>query len=161
THASPYDPRPETSEPQGDVMTTAYVEAKDGWRLRWPFVRPHIKRSVEELQGLARDESASAGFVRPASDIDVLQLPLRLRFRCDDEGCTAHHELPVLDWELHEMARLARGRYGAQWATEFRRAWGAPLMERADVHILVSMYAQAMTRPYVAGLFYPPRVTED
>ena len=161
TRRSPYDPRPETSEPLGEILSTAYVEAKDGWRLRWPFVRAHVKRSVEELQQLARDGTATAAFVRPARDLDVLQLPLRLRFSCDDGACSTFHELPVLDWELHEMARLARGRYGPQWATEFRRAWGAPLMERADVHVLVSTYAQALTKPYVAGLFYPPRAAED
>lgn len=161
TGASGYDPRPESREPRGEVLTTAYVDAKDGWRLRWPFVRPHVRRSVEELQQLARDGVATAAFVRPARDADVLQLPLRLRFRCDDEGCPAFHELPILDWELHEMARLSRERYGARWATEFRTGWGAPLFERFDVHVLVSTYAQALTRTYVAGLFYPPRVAED
>jgi hypothetical protein len=161
TRPSPYDPRPETSEPEGEILATSYVEAKDAWRLRWPFVRPHVKRSVEEVQQLSRDGAATAGFVRPAPDLDVLQLPLRLRFRCDDPSCETYHELPVLDWELHEMARLARGRFGATWATEFRHMWGAPLAERADVHVLVSTYAQAITRPYAAGLFYPPRAAED
>ena len=161
TRPSPYDPRPETREPEGEILTTAYVEAKDGWRLRWPFVRPHLRSSVEEVQQLARDGAGSIAFVRPTPDIDILQLPLRLRFRCDDAGCATYHELPILDWELHEMARLSRERHGSKWATEFRRAWGAPLAERTDVHVLVSTYAQAVTRPYVAGLFYPPRVAED
>jgi hypothetical protein len=145
----------------GEVSLTAYVEAKDGWRLRWPFVRPHVVRSVEDLQQRARDGGATAAFVRPASDADVLQLPLRLRFRCDDEACAAYHELPVLDWEMHEMARATRERYGPQWATQFRRTWGTPLFERFDVHVLVSTYAQAITKPYVAGLFHPPRSGED
>jgi len=161
TRPSPYDPRPETREPEGEIVTTAYVDAKDGWRLRWPFVRPHVRRSLEEVQQLAREGSATVAFVRPAPDIDVLQLPLRLRFRCDDAACTTAHELPILDWELHEMARLSRERFGPKWATEFRQRWGAPLAERSDLHILVSMYAQAATRPYVAGLFYPPRSAED
>ena len=29
------------------------------------------------------------------------------------------------------------------------------------MHLLISTYAQAVTRPYVAGLFYPPRQAED
>jgi hypothetical protein len=161
TRPSSYDPRPETREPQGEILTTAYVDAKEGWRLRWPFVRSHVRRSLEEVQQLARAGTATAAFVRPAPDIDVMQLPLRLRFRCDDESCADQHELPVLDWELHEMARLSRERFGPTWATEFRRTWGAPLAERSDLHILVSTYAQAITRPYVAGLFYPPRTAED
>jgi hypothetical protein len=90
-----------------------------------------------------------------------MQLPLRLRFRCDDAACGTHHELPVLDWELHEMARATRERYGPRWATVFRQTWGAPLFERFDVHVLVSMYAQSITKPYAAGLFYPPRSSED
>lgn len=155
------DPRPESVEPAGEVGLVGYVDAKDGWRLRWPFVRPHLRRSVEELQQLARDGLATLGFVRPARDADVLQLPLRLRFRCDEEACATYHELPVLDWELHEIARATRERYGARWATRFRETWGAPLFARFDVHVLVSTYAQAVTRPFVAGLFSPPGAAED
>lgn len=161
TTAAPYDTRPESAAPEGQVSLTAYVDAKGGWRLRWPFVRPHLRRSVEEVQRLAREGSATLGFVRPARDADVLQLPLRVAFRCDDEECGTRHELPVLDWELQEMARATRERHGPQWATEFRRTWGAALFGRFDVHLLVSTYAQAPTRPYVAGLFYPPREAED
>ncbi len=161
TSSAAYDPRPESAEPAGEVTLIAYVDAKEGWRLRRPFVRPHVRASVEELQQLARDGLASVGFVRPAPDADILQLPLRLRFRCDDPACATYHELPVLDWELQEMARASRERYGPQWATRFRQTWGPPLYERYDVHILVSTYAQAITKPYVAGLFYPPRSPED
>lgn len=155
------DPRPGTLEVAGDVTATAYVDAKDGWRLRWPFVRPHLVPSVEALLDDARSTGRTLGFVRPAPDADVLQLPLRLRFRCDDPSCPAYHDLPVLDWELHEMARASRERYRAQWATRFRETWGAPLFERFDVHVLVSTYAQAVGRVHVAGLFYPPRAVED
>lgn len=156
-----YDPRPESREPVGEVHATAYVDAREGWRLRWPFVRPHRLPSVEALQRAARENGATLAFIKPEADADVLQLPLRLRFRCADAGCAAHHELPVLDWELHELARASRGRFGPRWATRFRETWGAPLFERFDVHVLVSTYAQALTRPYVAGLFYPPREAED
>lgn len=155
------DPRAGTREVSGEVTATAYVDAKDGWRLRWPFVRPHVVASVEELLAQARAGGRTLGFVRPAADADVLQLPLRLRFRCDDPSCPTAHDLPILDWELHEMARASRERFGPQWATRFRETWGAPLFERFDVHVLVSTYAQALTRPYVAGLFYPPRAKED
>lgn len=161
TRASEYDPRPESREVVGEVALTAYVEPRDGWRLRWPFVRPHVVASVAEVQQRARDGIATAAFVRPAPDADVLQLPLRLRFRCADGACADTHELPVLDWELLEMARATRERYGPQWATRFRETWGTALFERYDVHILVSTYAQAPTRPYVAGLFYPPKQGED
>ncbi len=155
------DPRPETLGVSGEVVATAYIDAKDAWRLRWPFVRPHLRGSLESLQGLARERVATTGFIRPGRDADVLQLPLRLRFRCASDDCSGPHELPVLDWELHEMARAARERYGAQWATRFRATWGAPLYTKFDVHVLVSAYAQAPTRFYVAGLFYPPRMKED
>ncbi|MGH2499923.1 MAG: hypothetical protein ACRDF0_07535 [Candidatus Limnocylindria bacterium] len=155
------DPRPESRRLEGEVITTAYVDAKDAWRLRWPFVRAQLHGSLEALRDLARSGAASAGFVRPAPDADVLQLPLRLRFRCASEDCADHHELPVLDWELHAMSRAARERYGPQWATRFRETWGGPLFERYDVHVLVSAYAQSPARFHVAGLFYPPRRAED
>ncbi len=154
------DVRPETLLVEGDVATTGYVEAKDAWRLRWPFVRPHLRGSLESLTALARDRVASAGFVRVA-EADVVQLPLRYRFRCASDDCAEAHELAVLDWELQEMARLSRERHGREWATRFRSAWGAPLLERFDVHVLVSAYAQQPTRFYVAGLFTPPREAED
>ena len=154
------DPRPESLNVQGEVIATAYIDAKDGWRLRWPFVRPHVQGSLESLQGLARDRLATAGFVRPAEG-DIVQLPLRLRFRCASDDCAGPHELPILDWELHEMSRLTRERYGPQWATRFRETWGAGLFTRYDVHLLLSSYAQSPTKFFVAGLFYPPRHAED
>jgi hypothetical protein len=154
------DPRPETLAVQGEVAMTAYVDAKDAWRLRWPFVRPHLRGSLESLTELARQKVATAGFVRPAHG-DVLQLPLRYRFRCDSDECTTTHELPVLDWEIHEMARLSRERYGAQWATKFRASWGQGLFEKYDVHLLLSSYAQSPTKFYVASVFYPPKEAED
>jgi hypothetical protein len=154
------DVRPESRGVEGDITATAYVDAKDAWRLRWPFVRPHVHGSLESLQALARDRAASAGFVKPAEG-ELVQLPLRYRFRCASDDCTATHELPILDWELHEMARLSRERYGAQWATRFREGWGAALLERFDIHLLLSAYAQAPSKMYVAGLFTPPREAED
>lgn len=155
------DPRPETHIVQGDVLPTGYVDAKDGWRLRWPFVRPHLRGSVEALVELSRSRAATMGFVRPEPDIDIVQLPLRLRFRCASDDCTGPHELPILDWELHSLAQATRSKYGQSWATKFRETWGAPLAERYDVHLLLSAYAQAPTKLYVAGLFYPPKVAED
>jgi hypothetical protein len=123
-------------------------------------VRPHLRGSLESLQQLARERIATAGFVRP-SEGDIVQLPLRYRFRCASDECAELHELPVLDWELHEMARKTRERSGQQWATKFREAWGARLFERYDVHLLLSSYAQSPSRFYVAGLFYPPKAAED
>jgi hypothetical protein len=155
------DPRPETMNVEGEIRSIAYVEAKDRWRLRWPFVRPHLRGSVESLTELARGRATTAGFVRPQADIDVLQLPLRLRFRCASEDCAATHDLAILDWELHALSRATRERYGPEWATKFRETWGAGLARRYDVHLLLSAYAQAPTKLYVAGLFYPPKVAED
>ena len=155
------DPRPETHTVQGEILATGYVEAKEGWRLRWPFVRPHLRGSVEALIELSRARAATMGFVRPQADINIVQLPLRLRFRCASDECTATHELPVLDWELAEMARKSRERFGQQWATRFRETWGSRLLEKYDVHLLLSSYAQSPSKFYVAGLFYPPREAED
>ena len=154
------DTRPETMSVSGPIAMTSYVDAKEGWRLRWPFVRPHLRGSLESLSELAKQRVASAGFVKVAEG-DVMQLPLRYRFRCASDDCAATHEAPILDWELHEMARLSRERFGAQWATKFRESWGARLLERFDVHVLLSSYAQAPSRFYVAGLFAPPRESED
>jgi len=154
------DPRPETLGVTGEILTTGYVDAKDAWRLRWPFVRAHLRGSVESLTELARQRVATVGFVKVAEG-DVAQLPLRYRFRCASDDCTATHELPILDWEIHEMARLSRERFGPQWATRFREAWGAALFARYDVHLLLSSYAQSPSKLFVAGLFYPPREPED
>ena len=160
-HEDDRDVRPETLVTEGDIVPTgSYVDPKDAWRLRWPFVRPSLRGSLESLSELAKQRVATAGFVKVAEG-DVMQLPLRYRFRCASDDCTATHETPILDWELHEMARLSRERYGPQWATKFRESWGTRLLERFDVHVLLSSYAQAPSRFYVAGLFTPPRQTED
>jgi len=155
------DPRAESVTVDGEVEPTAYLDAKDGWRLRWPFVRPHLRASAESIIDLARSRLASVGFVRPEGEIDIVQLPLRLRFRCASDECTSTHDLVVLDWELNTLARATRERYGAQWATQFRESWGAGLTERFDVHLLLSAYAQAPSKLYIAGLFYPPKSAED
>jgi len=160
TVPDPRDVRPETLGVDGAVNAVGYVEAKDGWRLRWPFVRPHLHGSFESLQELARQRAATAGFVR-AAEGDVVQLPLRYRFRCASDDCVDVHDAPILDQELHEMARLSRERYGAQWATRFRESWGAALFARFDVHLLLSSYAQSPSKFYVAALFTPPREPED
>lgn len=159
-HHDERDVRPDTLGVEGEVAMTGYVDAKEGWRLRWPFVRPHLRGSVASLSALARERVASAGFIK-VSEGDVVQLPLRYRFRCASDDCPDVHELPLLDWELQEMARLSRERYGPQWATRFRESWGARLLERFDVHVLLSSYAQAPSKFYVASLFAPPRAAED
>ncbi|HUQ17941.1 MAG TPA: hypothetical protein VM070_09155 [Candidatus Saccharimonadales bacterium] len=155
------DPRPESRNVEGEIVATAYLDPKDAWRLRWPFVRPHLRGSLEALGELAREGVSTIGFIRPKPTADILQLPLRLRFGCDSDECNTVHELPVLDWELHEMARISRERYGAQWATKFRETWGRGLFEKYDVHLLLSSYAQSPAKFYVAGLFYPPKAPED
>lgn len=159
--AAPRDPRRDSRLPAGGIAVAAYVEAREGWRLRWPFVRPHVAPSVEAFLQAARGGGQTLAFVEPRADVDVLQLPLRFRFRCAAAECADHHELPVLDWELHEMARLAREREGVRWATAFRARWGADLVRRFDVRVLLSTYAQSPGRCYVAGLFTPPREIED
>lgn len=160
TAAEQRDVRPETLAIEPEIRMTAYVDAKDGWRLRWPFVRPHLRGSLESLTVLARERVATAGFVKVA-EADIVQLPLRYRFRCASDDCAGTHELAILDWELHEMARRSRERYGQQWATRFRETWGSGLLARFDVHILLSSYAQQPSRLYVAGVFTPPREAED
>lgn len=161
TVVAPFDPRTGSAGVEGEVIQTAYVDAKDGWRLRRPFVRSHLHGSLESLLESARAGAASAGFVKVSPEWDLMQLPLRATFRCASDDCTGPHELPVLDWELHEMSRAARERHGAVWATKFRETWGRALVEKYDVHVLLSSYAQSPSKLYVAGLFYPPREAED
>lgn len=161
TVVAPFDPRAGSAGIEGEVIQTAYLDAKDGWRLRWPFVRSHLHGSLESLHQDARAGAVSAGFVKVGVEWDLLQLPLRATFRCASDDCSGPHELPVLDWELHEMSRAARERHGAVWATKFRETWGRALAERYDLHVLLSSYAQSPSKLYVAGLFYPPREAED
>src|SRR5438132_1980709 len=88
------DPRPETHTVDGAIVPTGYVDAKEGWRLRWPFVRPHLRGSVQALIELSRARSSTIGFVRPEADLEIIQLPLRLRFRCSGTGYDATPGLP-------------------------------------------------------------------
>ncbi len=161
TGPAPRDPRRDSREVSGEVVANAYIEAREGWKLRRPFIRPHEHASLEAFQESAKGGGPTLGYVRPRDDADLLQLPLRLVFRCADGPCRAPHELTVLDWELHEMARVAREREGPRWVTAFRERWGVPFFARYDVRVLVSAYAQSPSKAYVAGLFYPPREPED
>jgi hypothetical protein len=155
------DPRPESFRPEGEVHDVGYVEAKDGWKLRWPFVRPHLRESLELLTDLARGGVASAGFVRPAPGASIALDSMTLRFRCLSDGCQEEHALPILDWEVRETTRALHEREPLRWRAKAEEMWGPALFERFDVHVLLSSYAQAPTKLYVAGLFYPPKAAED
>ena len=50
TVVAAFDPRAGSAGVEGEVIQTAYVDAKDGWRLRWPIVRANLHGSVESLQ---------------------------------------------------------------------------------------------------------------
>ncbi len=154
------DPRPESVEASGEIVEVGYVEAKEAWRLRWPFVRAHLRGSLEELAELSREGTATVGFVRPASGAAIALDSLTLRMRCDAASCAEEHALPVLDWEVRETTRALHEREPLTWRAKAQAMWGARLFERFDVHVLLSSFAQAPARFYVAGLFYPPRAAE-
>ncbi len=154
------DPRPESFEPEGEIAEVGYVEAKDGWKLRWPFVRPHLRDSLETIQELSKGGVATAGFVKPAPGAAIAIDSLTLRMRCASDSCREEHALPVLDWEVRETTRALHEREPLTWRTKAEAMWGRGLFERFDVHVLVSAFAQAQARFYVAGLFYPPMERE-
>lgn len=155
------DTRPESLEPDGELRVIDYVTAREGWKFRWAFVRPHLRESLETLFELSRGGVASVGFVRPADGASIALDSLTLRMRCDDERCVEEHALPILDWEVRETTRALHERDALGWRTKAEEMWGPRLFERYDVHVLLSAYAQAPTRFYVAGLFYPPREPES
>lgn len=155
------DPRPDSLETAGELRVVGYVDAKEAWKLRWPFVRPHLRESLEALGPLAAGGVASAGFVRPAAGARLEVDSLTLRFRCDAKSCQDEHALPVLDWEVRETIRAAHEKTPLAWREKAESMWGPALFERFDVHLLLSTFAQAPGRFYVAGLFYPPRERES
>jgi hypothetical protein len=155
------DPRPESFRPQGEVREVGYVEARDGWKLRWPFVRPHVRDSLELLTELSRGGVATAGFVRPAPGAAIALDSMTLRMRCLSESCREEHALPILDWEVRETTRALHEREPLRWRAKAEAMWGPAFFDRFDVHVLLSSFAQSPTRFYVAGLFYPPKAAES
>ncbi len=155
------DLRPESMEPEGEIAEVGYVEAKDAWRLRWPFVRSHLRDSLETLTDLSKSGIATVGFVRPRPGASIALDSLTLRMRCGSDTCGEEHALPILDWEVRETTRALHEREPLAWRAKAEAMWGSSLFERFDVHVLVSAFAQAQTRFYVAGLFYPPRERES
>lgn len=155
------DGRPESLEVEGELRVIDYVTAREGWKFRWPFVRPHLRESLETLLELSRAGVASVGFVRPAPGATIALDSLTLRMRCAAENCVEEHALPILDWELRETTRALHERDALGWRAKAEEMWGAQLFAKFEVHVLLSSYAQAPTRFYVAGLFYPPRELES
>jgi len=155
------DPRPESVRPEGEVAEVGYVEAKEGWKLRWPFVRPHLRESIELLSELSKGSVATTGFVRPAPGATIALDSMTLRMRCLADSCREEHALPVLDWEIRETTRALHERDPLGWRARAESMWGPTFFERFDVHVLVSAFAQAQTRFYAAGFFYPPKVRES
>lgn len=155
------DPRPESFQVVGDVTYLDYVAARDGWMLRWPFVRSHLRDSLESLAELSRSSVATVGFVRPAPGAVIALDSLTLRMRCLSDTCLEEHALPILDWEVRETTRALHDRDALGWRAKAEAMWGRTFFERYDVHVLLSSFAQAQARFYVAGLFYPPREKES
>lgn len=155
------DPRPESFQVGAEIVEVGYVEAKEGWRLRWPFVRAHLRASLEALAELSRSGVATVGFVRPAKGASIAVDTLTLRMRCDAPDCPEEHALPILDWEVRETTRALHEREPLAWRAKAEAMWGGALFERFDVHVLLSTFAQSPGRFYVAGLFYPPRAAES
>lgn len=156
-----HDPRPDSISLDGDVLAVGYVEARDGWKLRWPFVRPHLRDSLEELTELSRSGVATLGYVRPAPEAGIELESMNLRIRCASEACREEHVLPILDWEVRETSRSLHERGPLDWRSKAEAMWGSNFFARYDVHVLVSSFAQAPSRFFVAGLFYPPRMVES
>ena len=103
------DVRPETVNVDGEVVATAYVDAKDAWRLRWPFVRPHVRPSLESLQALARDRSATVGFIRPAADGDVVREQLQWQYHRNRGEPFRHprqRDDGIRGWVQHALQRV-------------------------------------------------------
>lgn len=161
TERASSDPRPESLQAEGEILEVGYVEAKDGWRLRWPFVRAHLRGSLEELAELSKTGVATVGFVRPAPGAAIAIDSLTLRMRCESADCREEHALPILDWEVRETTRALHEREPLGWRAKAEAMWGETLFERFDVHVLASAFAQSPGRFYVAGLFYPPRSAES
>lgn len=161
TRRAASDPRPESEQAESAPAEVGYVEAKENWRFRWPFVRAHLRDSLDALVDLARAGTATVGFVRPAPGASLEVETLTLRMRCASDRCREEHALPVLDWEVRETTRALHEREPLAWRVKAQEMWGAGLFTRYDVHVLLSSYAQAPTRFYVAGLFYPPREPES
>ena len=129
--------RPETVNVDGDVTATAYVDAKDAWRLRWPFVRPHLHRSLESLQALARDRAATAGFIgRADGDGSTCRCGCASRRERGLRGTTSYGADGLHERRGSAASDTARsgGRNlretGARHSREVRRA-SAPLVVRA------------------------------
>src|SRR5438034_813960 len=99
--------------------------------------------------------ASSAWIARPGASCASRPSPGRARTPIRHWGGGAGSRRPSLG------TSATRERYGPAWATKFRQTWGAGLAEKFDVHFLLSTYAQAPTKLYVAGLFYPPKAAED
>jgi len=102
----------------------------------------HVARSLEAFVASAKSGGPSLAYVAPATDVDVLQLPLRFRFHCGTEECAGPHDFRCSTGSCTRW-RGSRGAGRPQVGDLVPGALGAGLHQRFDVRVLLSTYAQS------------------
>lgn len=92
--------------------------------------------------------------------IEQIPYAFKYRYRCSDPACRRPHEQTIIDWEIAQFYRRARGR--RDWQERVRARWiDALCSPERDTAFIVGNQHQFPSAFLVLGVWWPPRRSEQ
>ena len=92
----------------------------------------------------------------PTEELEKIPYDFQYRFRCDHAECSGH-TMGCTDWEIAQLWRNCRDKYGHHWEEKFREKAEEEMINKRDTHFYVgNMHAYQKTW-IIVGLFSPPQ----
>jgi hypothetical protein len=96
----------------------------------------------------------------PIRELEKVPFKFVYEFNCNDVNCTGHN-LSCTDWEMGQLWRQWRDKYGDGWEEKFRQRYETEMINDRDTHFYVGTVHQHPASWIIVGLFYPPKRTEQ
>lgn len=96
----------------------------------------------------------------PERELEKIPYKFSYEFSCDHDECTGH-KLKCVDWEMSELWRKCRDKYGDGWEAKFRERFETEMRDKYDTYFFVGTLRAHPKNWIVVGLFYPPNAKES
>ena len=167
------------------------IGTERGWQERKDIFLPLVSKSLEEIQEEWRRNNTSIGLFKPkeiflkmekssetwgekelgslnqgvligpkTKPLDKIPYKFSYQFSCDDHRCPSHM-LTIIDWELSELYRNMKARYGYSMdlvLEKMKETWEDRMWRSGrDSYLIVGTHHVFKT-PMVLGVFWPPQI---
>jgi len=91
----------------------------------------------------------------PPQELEKIPFKFSYQFWCDESGCPGH-KMMCADWEMGELWRKCRDKYGDAWEEKLRDRYETEMIEKYDTYFYVGTVHRYPAAWIIVGLFYPP-----